>query len=421
MKRIRNFHRTQIGIILLSFVGFILAVLLLLFTPWGNRVCEPIIEKSLSSALNTPIHVEEFSLTYKRFHLLFQDDYGNTLSTQGGFSLLTLRMYAHYRIECFAQGGFNPLATPLKTEGSLSGGIASFNIHGNSAVFGGDVLYKIELHRFHLSTLDLKVTKIAYKPLLELLEYPSNTDTILSGDIVLRGFDRRDIEGDIQLHSQTHLLTSTPFSDDNNETVTLKSLLEDQYGHVKPFNINVRLDASLEHAGILEPFVGMPLAGAINLVGSIKGDDKLLRLHATSDVAQSDTTFNLIIPKLEPSSIHFDLKHADAEQTFKLFALPSPITGKLSAYAELNTTEGKLQISILEGATVPSVLNQHYQITQPLLHFNSEVNADLSKKGVHYRATFKSDLARLEIDNTTTHDQMLRELLSIPNRGKQHD
>jgi hypothetical protein len=415
MKRLRNFHRTQIGIILLSFVGFILTVLLLLFTPWGNRVSEPLLEKSLSSALNTPIHVEEFSLTYKRFHLLFQDGYGNTLSTQGGFSLLTLRMYAHYRIECFAPEGFNPLATPLKTEGSLSGGIASFNIHGTSAVFGGDVLYKIELHRFHLSTLDLKVTKIAYEPLMKLLKYPSNTDTTITGDIALRGFDRRDIEGNIHLYSQTHRLTSTPFSEDSNETVTLKSLLEDKYGHVKPFNINVRLDASLEHAGILEPFVGIPLAGAINANGSIKGDDKLLRLHASSDVAQSDTTFNLIIPKLEPSSIHFDLKHADAEQTFKLFALLSPITGKLSAYADLNTTGGKLQISILEGSTIPSVLKQHYQITQPFIRFNADVTADLSKKGVHYRAAFKSNITRLEIDNTTTHEQMLRELLhSLP-------
>lgn len=412
MKHLRNFHRTKIGLIFLSFLGFILAISLLLFTPMGNRVSEPIIERSLTSTLNTPINIEEFSLSYNRFHLLFQDGYGNTVSTQGGFSLLTLRMYAHYRIECFAKGGFNPLSTPLKTEGSLSGGIASFNIHGTSAVFGGNVLYKIELHRFHLSTLDLKITKIAYEPMMKQLDYPSDTDTLLSGTVDLRGFDRRDVIGEIHLSTQTKRFVPTPIKEDDNSSFDLKSLLADKFGRIRPFDISVAIDASLEHAGILEQFVGIPLAGELNIKGEVEGDEKLLKLKATSDVAQSETKFTVLFPDLEPSSITFDLRDADAKQTFELFVLPAPINGKLSAYAELNTSSGTLHTSIRNGVTEPNILKQHYHLTQPLIHFNADVTADISKKGVHYRAAFKSDLSRLEIDNTTTHDQMLRELLN---------
>jgi len=412
MKRIRNFHRTKIGLIFLSFLGFILVIALLLFTPWGNRVSEPIIENSLTANLNTPIKIEEFSLTYNRFHLLFQDGYGNTVSTQGGFSLLTLRMYAHYRIECLAKGGFNPLATPLKTEGSLSGGIAALNIRGNATIFGGDILYKIELHRFALSTLDLTLDQIEYEPMMHYLDYPSDTDTLLSGSVDLRGFDRRDVMGKIYLSTQTKRFTPTPIKEnDDNGTFDLKSLLTDKFGRIKPFNVDISLDATLTHAGVLEQFIGIPLGGELNAKGSLKGDETLLKFKATSDVAQSETKFTVLIPDLEPSSVVFDLSHADAQKTFELFALPSPITGKLSGYADLNTTAGKLQISITEGSTIPSVLKQHYHITQPLIRFNADIHADLSQKGVHYRASLKSDLARLEIDNTTTHDQMLRELL----------
>ncbi|HEX5328644.1 hypothetical protein [Sulfuricurvum sp.] len=415
MKHVRNFHRTRFGKIILSLLGVLIALYLLLFTSLGNRIMTPLIEKSLSYTLATPINVQEFALTRNRFHLLFQDNLGNTLSTQGGFSLLTLRMYAHYRIEGFQRGGFNPISKPFKTEGSLSGGIASFNIHGNGTILDGNIIYKIELHRFSLATMDVELTKIAYAQLMELLQYPSNTDTTISGKIALNGFDRRDVGGKIYLSTHTKRFLPTPITEDSNESVTLKSLLADPNGRVKPFHIDVELNVSLEHAGILEQFVGMPLGGKLHANGNIKGDEKHLRLNASSDVARSDATLLIEIPKLEPSVIIFDLKHADAEQAFALFALPAPLSGELSAYTELNSTDGKMQIVLTKATTRPDVLRDYYHITQPLIRFDATLNADLNKKGVHYRAAFKSDLARLEMDNTTTHDQMLRDLLkTIP-------
>ncbi|WP_295056232.1 hypothetical protein [Sulfuricurvum sp.] len=386
----------------------------------GKSSHNPLVEKSLTSALSTPITIQEFVLTRNRFHLLFQDGYGNTFSTQGGFSLLTLRMYAHYRLKCFQYGGFNPLPSPLKAEGSLNGGIASFMIHGYGNVFGGNVLYKIELHRFQLASVDLNVDKIFYLPLMQMLHYPSDTDTTLSGDILLNGFDQRDVEGKIHLLSQTRRFVSTPISEESNESFTLKSLLADKYGDVQPFNVNITLDASLAHAGILEQFVGIPLGGTLNLHAALSGDEKLLHLKTHTDVARSDTSMVVDIPRLEPSRIAFDFKHADLEKIFTLFAHNAPISGQGDMYGELNTTGGNLNIIITKAATVPKVLFQEYHITQPLTRFDAEVHADLSQKGVRYRASYRSDLNRMEIDSTTTHNQMLRDLLlSIPN-GSPH-
>lgn len=420
MTQITPFHRTRYGKFVLIFFETLVVLYLLLFTLWGNRLLVPVIEKSLTSALSTPITVQEFVLTRNRFHLLFQDQLGNTVSTQGGFSLLTLRMYAHYRIEGFQHGGFNPLSKPFKTEGSMSGGIASFNIHGNGTILDGNIIYKLELHRFSLATLDMELNKIAYAPLMELLHYPSNTDTTITGTIALNGFDRRDVGGKVYLTTHTKHFSPTPIMEDSNKSVTLKSLLADPNGLVKPFHIDVETSLSLDHAGILEQFVGMPLGGRVNAKATIKGDEKHLRLSAASDVARSDATLLIEIPKLEPSSIIFDLKHADAEKAFALFALPSPIKGELSAYAELNTTQGKLQINVTKATTVPEVFKEHYHITQPLIHFDAAINADMSKKGVHYRAMFTSDLSRMEIDNTTTHDQMLHDLLQTFPNGSAH-
>jgi len=411
MKRIRYFHHTLTGKIFFSFLGVILTAAAVILSPWGNRLTAPLIEKSLTSSLSTPITLQEYVLTPNQFQLLFQDQYGNTFSTQGGFSLLTLRMYAHYRLSCFQHGGINPLFSPFKTEGSLSGGIASFLIQGNGDMFGGDLIYKIELHRFHLASLSLKADKIAYTPLMQLLKYPSDTDTLLTGEINLGGFDQRYVEGSILLNSKTRRFNPAPITYDSNESVTLKSLLADKYGDVKPFNVNITINSSLDHAGILEQFVGMPLGGPLELNATLTGDQKLLRLKGNSDVAHSDTSISLTIADLEPSKLSFDCKHADLEQTFKFFAFTPPISGRGDLYGELNTTGGNVNIIITEAETIPKVLFREYQITQPLTRFDAEVHADLNKKGVHYRGSLKSDLSRMEIDNTTTHDQMLRDLL----------
>lgn len=423
MRHIRYFHRTILGKIFLSLLGIIMALALVLFTSWGNRLIAPLVEKSLTTSLSTPITVEEFTLTYNRFHLLFHDTKGNIFSTQGGFSLLTLRLYAHYRLSCFTHSGFNPLSSPFKTEGSLSGGISSLLIQGTGDIFRGNLLYKIELHQFHLASINLKIDKIYYQLLLQSFHYPSNTDTILTGKIDISGFDERSVEGSILLDSHTHRFVPTPIVSDNsdtNDSTTLKSLLADDYGKVKPFNVNVTVNASLDHAGILEQFVGMPLGGGLKLNATLSGDQKLLQLKAHSDVAHSEASVRVDIPNLEPSTIVFDLKHADLEQMFTLFALNAPISGESELYGELNTTVGNLNLIITKASTAPSVLLRDYHITQPLIRFDAEVHADLSKHGIHYRGAFKSDLSRMEIDNTTTHEQMLRDLLlSIPN-GSPH-
>jgi len=410
MKRLSFLHRTRKVLYILS--GTLLLLYVLLFSPWGNRLMTPIFEKVLTSVLSSPVTLREFSLSHNRFHLIAQDTYGNTLSVQGGFSPLTLRLYAHYRLECFHEHGMNPIGASFKTDGALSGGIAAFNIRGNGSIFGGNILYQIELHRFHLAILNLKLHNIGYEPILHLLEYPSMTDTAISGAISLHGFDRRDVEGNIDLTSQTHQFTPTLIKEDNNESFDLKSLLADKYGRIKPFNVNINLDASLAHAGILEQFVGIPLGGAAALKTTLIGNEKLLHLKAHTGVARSDTSIDVTIPHLEPSSIKFDFKHADMERTFLLFALNAPISGQGDVFGELNTTGGTLNVSITKGTTIPNILRKEYQINQPLIHFNANIHANISENGVHYRAAFKSDLSRLEIDNTTTHDQMLRELLN---------
>lgn len=412
MNLLRRFIRSLTAKILLGVFGTAAFVYVLMFTPWGNRATQPLLEKALSSGLSTPIHVREFSLTHKHFHLIFQDSFGNTLSTQGGFSLLTLRLYAHYRLECLDEKGINFLESPFNTTGALSGGIASLIIQGDASLFEGKVTYKTELRRFHLSSLESKIDKIAYMPLMHFLDYPSDTKSYISGDIELKGLDRNAVFGNISLVSKTDTFTPTKIvKSDDNDSFELRTLFTDDSGEVSPFTLNVDLNADIEHAGILEQFVGISLSGPLKAKGNLSGDEKRLVLKTFSDIAQSDSKFTVTLDDFELSSLILDVKNSNIQECFKLFGLPAPIHGLFSAYAEFNATQGVAYVAISKATTQPKIMKQHYQITQTPLRFDATIDANITEKGVHYRGALRSNLVRLEIDKTTGHDQMLRELL----------
>jgi len=415
MRYLHRFAHTPIGKILIALTGILALVSLLLFTPWGNRLLSPIVEKTIRTQLSEEIVIDDFTLRHNRFELLFHDTQKNTVSLQGGFSLLTMQLYAHYRIACPDGGGINPLQTPVHTDGAFKGGYGAFDVHGDANLYSGKIIYGIQLHRFTLANLNLTLTDIAYEPLMHQLGYPSDTDTRISGKIDLSGLERRDVAGIVEIISETKRFSPTPILEDTNESFDIRSLLADENGRIKAFDVNVSFAASLTDAGILEQFVKIPLKGPLEASGSLRGNKALLSFELRSPVAKSETSLSLTVPDLDPSHLVFSIRHADLSRLFTLFSLPPPLTGTAEAEGDFNRSGGRIDLRLTNARSVPHVLKEEYNITQPPLRFDAEIAAKLSDSGVRYHGMFRSDLGRMEIDQNTTHPQMLRDLLnSLP-------
>ena len=109
------------------------------------------------------------------------------------------------------------------------------------------------------------------------------------------------------------------------------------------------------------------------------------------------------------------MQHADAATLFHIFAQKSPIEGSVSLVAESNITKTTANLSVSNGLTHPEIFKSVYHLTQPKSRFSASLAADITSKAIHYRGNYASDLVRLNIDNTTTHDSMLHDLLkAIP-------
>ncbi|MDP3266378.1 MAG: hypothetical protein Q8M39_06090 [Sulfuricurvum sp.] len=400
--------------ITLSALGLAGILYLLLFTSLGNTAFKPLLEKKLTTVFNTPLSVDTFVLTHDALTIQFHDSSKNTVKVQGQFSLITLNLHALYFAKMLQNGGLNTFGLPLKTSGSLNGGYGLMMMQGSVNLFDGDLFYRVQLNRFHSSDLHLSIKNIDYRSLMQWLEYPHNSSTVLTGEVDLHGINRRDIQGDVTLRTHTQNFSPSKLIDDNTSFDFLSMFTDDQ-GMIQPFHLNLTLNASVDELGILEQFAMLPLRGNANLTAALQGDQDRLVLDAQSNVAKSSSHARLHWKRLRPSYLYLNTDHADASALFHLFSLPAPIEGKVHLNAESTITKTTANISLSNGLTHPDILKSDYHLTQPQTRFTANISAQAIPKAIHYQGVLKSDLARIEIDNTTTHEGMLRDLLkAIP-------
>lgn len=400
--------------VLLSTLALAAILYLLLFTHFGNTLIQPLVEKKLNSVSQTPITIENFILNHNTLALDFHDSLNNTVQIRGKFSLITLTLQAFYQADLSHAGGLNTFNLPFKTTGVLNGGYLRMHISGSTHIFEGNIQYRTQLSRFHPSNLHVSLNRINYQNLMQWLELPHRSFTLLNGELDLHGLDHRDIEGDVTLRTHTKNFSPSEIIDDNTSFDFL-SLFTDDQGKIQPFRLNITLNASVNELGIFEQFAMLPLRGSANLTTTLQGDQDRLVLDAHSTLAKSSTNARVHWKRLRPSYVYLNMEHADAGTLFHLFSQSSPIEGSVSAIAESTITKTTVNLSVRNGITHPDVIKSVYHLTQPQSRFNTTLAADITPKAIHYRGTLASDLVHLNIDNTTTHELMLRDLLkAIP-------
>ncbi|MFA6189033.1 MAG: hypothetical protein WC680_07115 [Sulfuricurvum sp.] len=400
--------------IILSALSLVGVLYLLAFTPFGNTLLKPLVEKKLHSMFQTPVNIDTFILTHDTLHLHFHDTLTNNMDIQGKFSLITLNLHSFYQANLSKLGGLNALDFPLKTSGALNGSYGMMMAQGSATIFDGSLQYRAKFNHFDLSDLHLSLSSLNYQSLMQWLDYPHNSSTMLAGEIDLHGLDRRDVEGTATLQTRTQTFFPSPIVDDNTSFDFL-SLFTDDHGMIQPFRLNLSLNASVDELGILEQFAMLPLRGNADLKAILQGDQDRLVLDARTNLAKSSTYARVHWKRLRPSYVYLNMDHADANALFHIFSLPSPIEGNIHLNAESDITNTTAKLSITHGITHPDIFKQEYALTQPLIHFTTLISLEATPKVIHYRGNFSSDLARLNIDDTTTHESMLRDLLkAIP-------
>jgi len=417
MTRIKTIWEQYFPLIRFVFVSLAFIVLLayfVLFTPIGNRILKPFVEYTLTKVLNSPVTVDRFEFDHNSLLLRFHDNAQNTCTIGTSFSLLNFHGNGYYQIALtYPLAGINRFNTPFKLIGSLSGGYDSLSLLGSLQLHEGTIPYNLQFLDFSLESLNLYLNNVDYAALVALFEIPADTQTKVNGQILLKGFNNRSIEGSMILNTHTDRFAPVTIDEDDNSSFDIAEFLADESGYIKKFDVNVTADITLSESGILDPILGIRTKGPIQGHARLNGNHLKTQLLLSTTLAKSISTVKIDFIHLVPHAVHYDIAHAELGQLFQYFNLTPPLLGTLSSKGSLNTENGSFTLHIINGKTVPKVLKQEYAITQPSLAFKSDLAAIITPHTVRYQGKFQSDLERLDIDTESTHPLMLQDMLKI--------
>lgn len=410
----KSAHRDRIRTVTV-FIFIVIALVIVgystLFTRSGNRLIKPLVKGQLESVLQQPITLQKFFLNLNRFELGFRDNAQNIVQAKASYSLFPPRIDGNYELNLTKPEGINPLGSPLQIHGTIKGAYHRLILTGKVEIFQGWADYNTTLLFTSPDCIKLELHRIHYQALMDFLEYPHNSDTLIDGNMTLDGLKKRDITANADLKATTNRFTPSILIEDDNETFDFWKLIADKNGKIAPFSMNAKIKAQMDELGILEQFVTYPLRTSASLEGTLHGTQHQLVIDAKTNAAKSDAHAVLTLRNLRPNKLHVTLKHADVPALFTLLSLPSPITGNLDAHADTDFSNATVTLNLQKAHTQPAILKREYGITQPNMVFDSFLKMAITPKERHYSGVFTSDLESLTIVNSPNHDQMLQELL----------
>lgn len=407
-----------ITLILFIIIALILTLYTLLFTPWGNRQMTPILEKQIESLLGQSVSITSFNLSLSRFELTLRDKTNNRAHIAGSYIILPPYIDARYNANLASSEGINIARFPMEFTGSLKGSYYHLALLGSARLFLGDMTLNSTLLMMKPNTLTLALHNIHYQKLMDALDYPHESDTILNGDLRVNGMVRRDINATGKIIATTHRFKASPIMEEDNESFDFWSLLADKNGKIQPFKINANIKTQVDELGILEQFVYYPLRTSASGTASLQGSQHRLIFNAHAKAIKGEIDTRLTLDKLRPSKLQLEIKHADIPTLFTLLSLPVPITGTLNGSVNSDFSNATLSLDIQKARTQSTILKRNYGLTQPDMTFDSNVKLILSPKERHYSGTFTSNLQSLVIQGSPNHDQMLQELLRQINQNR---
>jgi len=406
------------------------AVYALLFTAPGNKLLAPLIVKKIDRATGLQTSLEKFELRPGRFGMVLILSRDNRIETEGTFAVFSRSLEATYRLRFDDLPGLQPLTkTPLYgaflTEGTVTGRLNDLLINGSSAIAGSTISYAVTLADFTPGPIKATVRDAQATPLLELVGKKPFSTADLSLSVDLKNVDPQALEGDVvltvsrgvvdtELMKKEFGLTLPKTSYSLKATghlqgttisygVTLESNLAQFYseGTIAPeslqTDLNYRLDA--KELALFKPLTNAPLRGPFKTSGTVKGDRRKMAIAGTTDIADSQSNYDLTLEELKPRQVLVKMNNARLDKLLYLVEQPSFATGRLDV--DLNLTDldpdnlkGKAEVKIGNGEMVSAVFKKEYGITLPQTSFTGGLEANLKGGEIGYRTQFVSNLAR---------------------------
>ncbi len=416
-------------------ITIVAVVYIVAFTSFGNNLLKPIIESKIQEETKLDSKLKTFSLNMSEFEILLELSKSNNISIKGTYSLFSQVFDITYLVKIKDIEELKSLTNaPLKgkifTNGIIKGDAAFITVDGISDIAKSDTTYHIELTELNPTSIIAKVKKANLLSLLELAGQKLYASADIDLDVNFKNITPHALDGDILL--QTHkgkidtklmkrdfnvTIPSTAFNmnldaklkgDDINYRYKLNSNLAKiiSSGTItpQPLTLDVKYGVNIEELAVLKPITNADVRGAFKLDGTAKGTKESLIVNGISDVASSDTAFNIKLKNFKPATIKARVKHLKLQKVLYMVKQPHYTDGNLFldvdiSDARADTLKGVVASRVENGLLDSKYMSKTYEFKSkmPKTTFNMKTTTKLNGSVADTKVDFNSNLATLDV------------------------
>lgn len=420
-----------LGIIVVIFI----IAFVLLFTPFGNGILKPYIQKQINKYSPIEAKLEVFKLRFSSFDIEINALDNITINANGSYSLLgqnidgvlniliknpknikelsAVQLSDNFAIENIIRGKFSDFAiwtksniadgnidittqivdySPAKILANISNLKleSMLNLIGQKPYVSGvfnlkaDIVGDADLNFTGAANAEISKAKFSESLIKKdfNIKIPSTTDFVVN---LNASFDGKDAKHTFNFLSQIGSITS------NGSTIISELKTNSSY------NINI-VDLSP-----FSPLAGMPLRGSFWTNGKIQGNSTWLNIDGKSDFASSNTTYSVSLEQFsKPKDALVTIRNLKVDEVLYMLIMPIYTKSTMDAKIDLkqisNGISGTYSHNI-KGNIQRSVLKKEFDLNPPNdIGFNHTANATLSKGSGELNANIVSDLAEMSVN-----------------------
>jgi hypothetical protein len=433
---------TVVGIL----VSIVAVIYTLVFTSMGNGIIQPIIEKKINENTSLKSRLETFKLNTSSFDIVLALTPKNKITIAGNFALLSQSFNISYRLRLNELKELKsltkkPLYGKFHTEGSIIGNLAKIDIKGVSDIASSKTNYEVILTDLNPSSIKAVIDGAKTEQLLAIVGEAPYAVSSLHVNADMTSINPDNLQGDVKIELNNGKINTALMKRDFNITLpetefslnqtakfhskeidyvtTFKSnlakVLSSGTLSTKPLKTDLKYEIDFRELAMLKPITKSPLRGPFSTKGSVKGDEKLMKILGQSDIAQSNTTYDVELKSLKPSKVIASIKDAKLEKLLYMLGQNTYATANLNADVKLKNLDpknllGNAKITLKNGKVNSKLMKRDFNVTIP--HTKFAINADTLLKGkdIDYSFDLNSNLAKIGSKGSVKPETMAMDL-----------
>ena len=180
-------------------------------------------------------------------------------------------------------------------------------------------------------------------------------------------------------------------------------------------DLDITYDVDIARLEELEPLIGRKLRGPLHTWGKVFGKIKAFKVQGQSDLAKSQTNYDVGIREFEATSVLANIKSARVEDLLYMADQPRFATGTLHAEANMSDLEPSrlkgILYTLLRGVQIDNkVMKKHFDVDLPKTTVRGGLLAKMDGSHIYLNSIVDSNLLRFVLKGKSDTDSLATDM-----------